>query len=126
MNKPIIGVVKHFNSHPSYSLDFFKVIYDYLCVASDGQAGDCLDYSSELINEGARKNMFVDWMSKTAEWEKYDLTELPWSNSSFNWEDAYQVHLDNLRLRKELMENNKRWRKSYTITDSHLINSFIK
>ncbi len=134
LSKPITGVIKHFNSHPGYSLDFYKVIFDYLCTASEGQAGDCKHYSSDAIQEGAKKNMFVDWMCMTAEWgsrgmpSKYEMNEIPWSNSNFTWSDAYKVHLNNLRVRDEPIKNNKKWRKSSNASDSdsNLIKSFIR
>ena len=60
MNRPIVSLMKQ-GGHFGYSADLFKLIYDYVCTASEMKAGDCKRYASNEIVEGAKKNLFVDW-----------------------------------------------------------------
>jgi len=119
LNRPIIGVMKHLwfhkNNNPKFNLDFFKLIHDYLCLASKNKAGDCKIYTSLDIIEETKKNLFTDGFRQTAEWEERKMpsylkpiNEIPWSGN-ISWEVAYEIHLKNLKLREGLYTNE--WRK---------------
>jgi len=51
-------------------MDFLKIIYDYLCAASESQAGDCQIYASREVVQGAKKNLFIDMFKQTAQWNE--------------------------------------------------------
>jgi len=119
LNRPIIQVMKHLPIHkstyPKFNLDFFKIIYDYLCLASKNKAGDCKIFTSLDIIEGSQKNLFTDGFRQTAEWKERKMpsylnpiNEIPWSGD-ISWEEAYEIHIKNLQLREEIDTN--KWRK---------------
>jgi hypothetical protein len=119
LNRPIIQIMKHLPIHkstyPKFNLDFFKLIHDYLCLASKNKAGDCKIFTSLDIIEESKKNLFTDFFRQTAEWNERKMpsyikpiSEIPWSGD-ISWGKAYEIHLKNLQLRDELDTN--KWRK---------------
>lgn len=114
MNRPIVSLMKQ-AGHFGYSADLFKLIYDYICTASELKAGDCESYASKGIILGAKKNLFVDWTFVTANWTERDmphrptLAENPWSKENFSWQDAYNLHIKNVKNR-EISSDKLKWK----------------
>lgn len=117
MNRPIVSLMKQ-AGHFVYSGDLFKLIYDYVCTASELRAGDCLKHMSDDIVVGVVKNLFVDWTFQTARWsqrqmpERPLLAERPWSLENFSWRHAYELHVRNVKTRElySSMSNKLKWK----------------
>jgi len=113
-NRPIAAVTKHFAGFHPNPVDYKKIIYDYLCLASDYQVGDChLNSSPDIVN-GAKMNFLVNYLGRTGKWEKRgmpsyikNINEIPWGNQNLTWENAYQIHLKNIKLRYGI---NNKWK----------------
>ncbi|RNA41712.1 hypothetical protein BpHYR1_040508 [Brachionus plicatilis] len=109
-NKPMISVAKHAGSLLNYPNYMFKIMFDYMCVASDNQAGSCGSlFGKELFNQ-TLKNLFVDYPHQTTNWTKRGMlaslhrskiTERPWASKKDNlsYLDYYNKHLRNVRSR---------------------------
>lgn len=104
-NDPIISPMKHGNGNIVWAVDIFDWIYDYLCLASGYQAGDCQKYKREQVEIGSKKNLFTDRLTQTSAWEEREMAprprmvELPWSTPKKSWTDAYEVHRNNVMKR---------------------------
>jgi hypothetical protein len=114
MNRPIQGLMKHGN-HLVYSDYLFKLAGDYLCVASENEAGSCKRFFATTpdLSEGTLANLFVDFQFRTADWErrlmpaeKPEFGEMPWSLSEFNYKDVYELHIWQARI----WSNNTCWK----------------
>lgn len=115
-NIPIVGLVKN-GFHFKYPTESFNLIYDFLCLASFLEAGDCKKYSSPDILESTKENLFVNDLFRTPRWKerkmpnivvnKYRLHEDSWNSKNLSWKQAYDIHIKNIRNRNY----KKRWRK---------------
>ena len=119
-DKPIFAVMKHANygDHVKYSSKLFELIYDYVCVGSGMEAGDCVKYEKKSIKEAVVRNLFVDLTLETAFWKERgmpshgkmgEMQETPWSTKDVTYLEAYQDHKENLRKRN--VDNVWKWRK---------------
>ena len=107
-NKPLISVTKHGSHDWKYSDQFFKIIYDYLCVGSHMIAGDCKELQRNNAINGTINNLFVDWIYETGNWDERgikhiyrNMKEWPWSTKEKSYLQAFQDHKNNLRKRDE-------------------------
>lgn len=107
-NIPIVGLVKN-GFHLNYPSESFNLIYDFLCVASYLEAGDCKKYSSPDILESTKESLFVNDLFRTPRWKerkmpnivvnKYRLHENSWNSKNLSWKQAYDIHIKNIRNR---------------------------
>lgn len=115
-NIPTISVMKHAEHNKEKTNYVFNLIYDYLCVASEKEAGDCKLYSNEEIYVETKKNLLMDWSYQTAKWNERKMPKLrrklekPWSSENLSWNEAYQKHLHNL-IERNISNNTFVWNK---------------
>lgn len=115
----VISVAKHagiFINFPNY---VFKLMFDYICVASDNKAGSCQSYFDQILYNETLKNLFVDYPYQTTNWtargmlnnlHRKGVSERPWESKKHNlsYLDYYRKHLNYVNMRN-LNENNWKW-----------------